>query len=253
MAIEWVDRGIVLSVRRHGEHDAIAHVLTEQHGRHAGVVKGGTGRKARGIYQPGNLLQVKWRARLDEHLGTFMGEVEQVYAAEAMLERRTLAALTALCATAEAVLPEREPHPLAYRQACHLLDTLGQPDWAADYVLWEMHLLNELGFGLDLSSCAATGEVDHLIYVSPKSGRAVSRDAGAPYRAQLLPLPAFLMSQGNHDPDSAELAAGFDLTGFFLERHIYAPHRQALPDARQRLRAMIAPAAAPALNRTEPA
>ncbi len=253
MAIEWVDHGIVLSVRRHGEYDAIVQVLTEEHGRHAGVVKGGAGRKARGAYQPGNLLQVKWRARLDEHLGTFSGEVEKVYAAEAMLDRRSLTALTALCATAEAVLPEREPHALAYQQACHLLDTLGEPNWAADYVLWEMHLLNELGFGLDLSSCAATGDLEDLIYVSPKSGRAVSRDAGAPYRAQLLPLPAFLTAAEQRDPDITEIAAGFDLTGFFLERHIYAPHRQTLPDARQRYRALIANTAVPALAGAEPA
>lgn len=253
MAVEWVDRGIILSVRRHGEYDAIAQILTENHGRHAGVVKGGAGRKARGAYQPGNLLQVKWRARLDEHLGTFTGEVEQVYAAEAMLERRTLAALSALCATAEAVLPEREPHPLAYRQACHLLETLGDQNWPSDYVLWEMHLLNELGFGLDLTSCAATGACEDLVYVSPKSGRAVSRDAGAPYKTQLLPLPPFLVTPETSEPDSEEVVAGFDLTGYFLERHVYTPHRQALPDARQRLRALLANSAEVQVLSAEPA
>lgn len=240
MAIEWTDSGIVLSVRRHGEHDIIAHILTEHHGRHAGVVKGGAGRKARGIYQPGNLLHVRWRARLDEHLGTFAGEAERTYAAEAMLARETLTALTALCATAEAVLPEREPHPLAYRQACHLLETLGRPGWAAEYVLWEVHLLNELGFGLDLKTCAATGASQDLVYVSPKSGCAVSRAAGAPYRGKLLGLPAFVIGAENDTlPAAADIAAGLDLTGYFLERHVYAPHRASLPDARQRLRAIL--------------
>jgi DNA repair protein RecO (recombination protein O) len=249
MAIEWIDRGIVLSVRRHGEHDIIAHILTEEHGRHAGVVKGGAGRKARGMYQPGNLLQVRWRARLDEHLGTFTGEVERIYAAEAMLSRQSLTALTALCAMAQAVLPERESHPLAYRQACHLLETLGQDGWAAEYVLWEVHLLNELGFGLDLTSCAATGAAEDLVYVSPKSGRAVSRAAGAPYRGQLLALPGFVITGDGVLPAMEEIAAGLDLTGYFLERYVFAPHRDSLPDARQRLRTLVLadPAGTPAM------
>lgn len=239
MAVEWTDLGLVLSVRKYGEHDIILHVLTEQHGHHAGVVKGGAGRRARGLYQPGNKLHLRWRARLADHLGTFTCEPDRMYAAGALHDRMMLTAVTALCATAEAVLPEREEHTLAYQQACHLLETLGEEGWVADYVLWEMHLLNELGFGLDLTSCAATGVTEDLIYVSPKSGRAVSREAGIPYKGQLQNLPPFLRDSSAAQPNMEDVVAGLDLTGFFLERHIYAQHQKGLPDARQRLRALV--------------
>ncbi len=239
MAVEWTDLGLVLSVRRFGEHDVILHALTEQHGHHAGVVKGGMSRKHRGLFQAGNRLHLKWRARLADHLGTFVCEPDHLFAAHALHDRALLTALTALCATAEAVLPEREVHTLAYKQACHLLETLGEDTWATDYVLWEMHLLNELGFGLDLGTCASTGVAEDLIYVSPKSGRAVSREAGVPYQTQLLALPAFLAGEEGAEPTQEDISAGLDLTGYFLERHVYAPHRQTLPDARLRLRDVL--------------
>lgn len=239
MAVDWTDVGVVLSVRRYGEHDVILHVLTEAHGHHAGVVKGGGGRRSRGLYQPGNKLHVKWRARLADHLGTFTCEPERMFAADALHDRAMLTELSALCATAEAMLPEREAHPLAYQQTCHLLETLGQPGWVADYILWECHLLTELGFGLDLDSCAATGATDDLIYVSPKSGRAVSRAGGAPYKGRLLALPAFLIGENAGIPESVDLQAGLTLTGYFLEQHVFGPHQKRLPDARQRLRAMV--------------
>ncbi len=239
MAIDWTDLGLVLSVRRHGEHDVILHALTEHYGHHAGVVKGGGSRKHRGLYQPGNRLHLRWRARLPDHLGTFACEPDRLFAADVLHDRAQLTAVTALCATAEAVLPEREVHALAYRQACHLLETLGEEGWAADYVLWEMHLLNELGFGLDLGTCASTGTTEDLIYVSPKSGRAVSRDAGIPYKNQLLSLPPFLKKEDAGQVSKDDIAAGLDLTAFFLERHVYAPHQQTLPDARMRLRDLL--------------
>lgn len=240
MAIEWTDLGLVLSVRRHGEHDVILHALTEHHGHHAGVVRGGSSRKQKSLYQPGNRLHLRWRARLVDHLGTYTCEPDTMFAARALYDRKILTALSALCATAEVVLPERESHALVYHQACHLLESLGDKGWAADYVLWEMHLLNELGFGLDLDSCASTGVTDDLIYVSPKSGRAISREAGIPYKNRLLELPAFLKSVDHTAGSLEEIVAGLDLTAYFLERHVYAPHRRGLPDARKRLREMLA-------------
>ena len=240
MAVEWTNLGLVLSVRKHGEHDIILHALTEHHGHHAGMVKGGNSRKHKGLYQPGNRLHMRWRARLPDHLGTFVCEPDRMFAAEALHDRGLLLSLTALCATAETVLPEREVHALAYRQACHLLETIGTDGWGADYVLWEMHLLNELGFGLDLESCASTGESEDLIYVSPKSGRAVSRAAGIPYKKQLLDLPPFLTAEDHGRPTQEDVAAGLKLTGYFLERYVFAQHRQTLPDARVRLQTMLA-------------
>ncbi|MDG2244076.1 MAG: DNA repair protein RecO [Rhodospirillaceae bacterium] len=240
MAVEWTDLGLVLSVRKHGEYDLILHVLTQQHGHYAGVVKGGIGRRTRGLYQPGNRLQFRWRARLEDHLGTFVCEPDRMFAAAALHDRLMLTALSTLCASAEAVLPEREAHPLAYHQACHLLENLGDPNWVSDYVLWEMHLLNELGFGLDLTSCASTGVTEELIYVSPKSGRAVCRKAGEPYRTKLLSLPAFLKGEYIKPLNKDDVIFGLDLTGFFLERYVYGPHGKSLPSARQRLRALVA-------------
>lgn len=237
--IEWTDLGVILSVRNYGENDVIMHALTENHGRHAGVIKGGNTRKRKGLYQQGNHLHLRWRARLLEHLGTFVCEPEHMFAAGVLHDKKLLIALTALCSTAEMVLPEREVHALVYRQVHHLLETLGNECWAAEYVLWEMHLLNELGFGLDLSSCASTGVLQELIYVSPRSGRAVSREAGIPYKDQLLALPLFLTQELEGIPPKEDVAAGLDLTGYFLERYVLAQNHRSLPDARARLRNML--------------
>lgn len=228
--MEWSDEGIVLSARKHGETSVIVNLLTRDHGRHAGLVRGGTGTSARGLYQPGNRVAAVWRARLAEHLGSYRCELTHAHAAEVLDDPAALALLGAACAVAEACLPEREPHPRAFEGLAKLV---AAPAGAVAYVAWELDLLAELGFGLDLSACAATGGNDQLAYVSPKSGRAVSRTAGEPYKDLLLPLPGFLTSQKGGDP--AEVLAGLRLTGYFLERHVLEPHGRRLPDARTRL------------------
>src|SRR5580704_1987628 len=192
--MHWSEAGIVLAVRRHGESALVAHVLTRDHGRHAGLVHGGQGRRGRTVFQVGNAVQLTWRARLDEHLGTYAGELLVGHAAHVMESPLRLACLASAAAMAEAGLPEREPHPHAYDGLSALLDALDQDQgWAPAYARWELALLAELGFGLDLGSCAATGTTSDLAYVSPKSGQAVSRGAGEVYRARMLPLPAFLI------------------------------------------------------------
>lgn len=232
--MEWSDDAIVLSAVRHGENAAITQLLTRAHGRHAGLVRGGAGRRMRGVLQPGNQVHAAWRARLAEHLGTLTCELVHPFAAPLLDEPARLAGLQAACALSQAALPEREPHPRVF---AHLLALLGllrdAPDWPAAYVRWELALLSELGFGLDLTECAATGRNDQLAYVSPKSGRAVSISAGEPYRARLLPLPAFLLDGGSGN--AAEVAAGLVLTGHFLEQHAFTPHGRTLPAARGRL------------------
>jgi DNA repair protein RecO (recombination protein O) len=233
VAVDWTDRGIVLSLRSHGENDAILTLLTEQHGRHAGLVRGGAGRRQRGVLQPGNVVQAAWRARLETHLGSFAVEALHSYGGGALDRREALAGLAALCAMIDATLPEREPHPGIYAAALELLVHLGDPDWNAHYVRWELALLREMGYGLDLRSCAATGTVDDLGYVSPRSGRAVSRAAAAPYRDRLLALPAFLRGEGDA-PDPAAVCAGLALTGYFFDRDVFGPLRQELPLARRR-------------------
>lgn len=235
MAVDWQDTGVVLSARRHGEYDIILSVLTERHGRHAGVVKGGSGRRSRGLYQPGNLLHIRWRARLPEHLGTFSCELERTFAADSLGDPLQLTALTAFCAMADGALPEREPHELIFRQALHLLERLGDSCWPSDYVLWELSLLSELGFGLDLGSCAGNGTTEDLVYISPKSGRAVSRSAGAPYHGRLLPLPGFLRKEGVELPSGEDVQAGLTVTGHFLDQFVFRPHQRDLPEARARL------------------
>ncbi len=231
--MDWVDEGIVLGARKHGESSAIVQLFTRAYGRHAGLVRGGAGSRARGVYQPGNRVSARWRARLAEHLGAFTCELTHSHAAALLDDPLRLAGLTSACAVAEAVLPERHPYPKLYDAFLALLDALAdEPAWAAVYVRWELGLLGELGFGLDLSRCAATGATEELVYVSPKSGRAVSRAAGEVYRDRLLPLPAFLIGNGEAPP--GEVAAGLRLTGHFLDRHVFAPHERALPPARDR-------------------
>ena len=231
--MEWTDTGIVLGTRRHGEANAILELMTREHGRHLGLVRGGAGTRLRPVLQPGNSLSATWRARLDEHLGYFTVEGLELRAASFLPAAHAVYGVTHLAALCR-LLPERDPHEQVYEALDLALGRLGEAAEVAVLVArFELQLLAELGFGLDLSACAATGELLDLVYVSPKSGRAVSRAAGEPWRDRLLALPAFLGEDEDVAPPSAEdLAAGFALTGFFLERHLYAPHGAALPDAR---------------------
>jgi DNA repair protein RecO (recombination protein O) len=191
--VRWSDEAVLLSTRRHGESSLLVNLLTQEHGRHAGLVRGGQRPKARAAYQIGNRLLVTWSARLEDHLGTIQGETTHLHAATLIAAPERLAGLAAAAALADAALPEREPHPRAYGGLVALLEALAADDgWMPAYVRWEMALLAELGYGLDLAQCAATGTTSDLIYVSPNSGRAVSAEAGAPYRDRLLRLPAFL-------------------------------------------------------------
>ena len=231
--MNWSDEGIVLSARKHGEHALVVQLLTHRHGRHAGLVRGGTGRRARGIYQPGNGVKAEWRARLAEHLGSYTCELVAAPTAALLDDPLRLSALAAACAVAESALPEREAHSQLYIRLLDFLVALGDDDWMAAYVEWELLLLADLGYGLDLSACAATGRQDDLIYVSPKSGRAVSREAGEPYRERLLPLPGFLAG-GGEAPEAADIAAGLALTGHFLESQVYALLDRPNPAARTR-------------------
>ncbi len=231
--MDWTDRGIVLSARKHGETSLIVQLLTEQHGRHAGLVRGGNSSRARGLYQPGNLLSAHWRARLAEHLGNYSCEMITGSAAALLDDGGKLAALSAAAALAEAALPEREPHQDVFENFSALIAALSAPDWPPAYVRFELGLLASLGFGLDLERCAATGANDNLAFVSPKTGRAVSLSAGEAWRDKLLALPAFLL--GDAKPAQGEVAQGLALTGYFLERHVFAPHGKKLPAGRVRL------------------
>ena len=237
--MDWTDQGIVLSARRHGEAAAVASLLTRAHGRHAGLVRGGWGKRGRAILQSGNTVQAHWRARLSEHLGTFVLEPEQPFAAGVFNDPLRLAALASACALADCALPEREPHPAVHDALGHLLAALVGEDsgWPEVYVRWEIRLLADLGFGLDLKRCAQTGTESNLAFVSPRTGRAVSADGAGPWRDRLLPLPGFL---GGAEPNLAidSITQGLALTAHFLERHVFAPHGRALPAARQRLAAL---------------
>jgi DNA repair protein RecO (recombination protein O) len=231
--MDWTDEGIVLAARPHGETGLVVSLLTRGHGRHAGFVPGGISRRARPVWQPGNLVAVQWRARLAEQLGNYGGELREAHAARAMDDAAELAGLAAACAVADEALPEREPHPAMFDGFHAFLGALGHPGWPAIYVRLELGLLQELGFGLDLAKCAATGATHDLAYVSPKTGRAVSRAAAEPYKEKLVALPSFL-STGGLPADAAELAQGLELTGYFLERHVFWPQNKPLPPARAR-------------------
>lgn len=231
--MEWRDQGILLSARRHGETSAIIEVFTPAQGRHAGIVRGGTSRKIAPSLQPGAQLDVAWRARLEDHIGAFTVEPLRSRAAVAMQDRLALAGLNAVTALLSFCLPEREPHPALYLRTETLLDMLGQGDvWPLAYLKWELRLLEEMGYALDLESCAVTGVSEELIYVSPKTGRAVSAKGAGEWADRLLPLPAVLRGGAGSD---AEIAQGLVTTGHFLTAHLARDlGGKPLPEARAR-------------------
>ncbi len=240
--MEWSDDAIVLSSRAHGETGAVLELLTRDHGRHMGLVRGGVSRRVRPVLQPGNAVHVQWRARLEEHLGTYTCELARARAGELMDSRQTLAGLNAFCAVTGAAMPEREAHASVFLGGEILLDAMMTNDaahWLPLYVRWEAGLLEALGFGLDLSECAATGAKDALAFVSPRTGRAVSRAAAGAYAPRLFPLPAFLLDAGAA-PQPGDAAAGLRLTGHFLNERVLLPHGRAMPQARTRLDAIAA-------------
>jgi DNA repair protein RecO (recombination protein O) len=232
--MEWRDTGFVLMARRHGESALIVELLTREHGRHAGLVRGGQSPRRRALLQPGNKVAAAWRGRLPEHLGSLDCELVEAHAARFLDDANRLAALTAAAALLVIALPEREPNAELYDAFAALLDALDSAQtWPQCYVAWECGLLAALGFGLDLGHCAVTGAAEDLAYVSPRTGRAVSRAAGAAYRDKLLPLPDFLWRDA--PARGADIAAGLALTRYFLLHHLLLPHGRQLPEARERL------------------
>lgn len=226
--MEWRDEGVILSVRRHGETSAIAEILTAGHGRALGLVRGGRSKAQRPVLQAGNSVQAVWRARLEDQLGTFIVEPMLLRAGAIMEEPFRLAGLATITGLAQ-LLPEREPHPRIYDAMRVVLDAVEDDAvWPALLVRWELGLLEELGFGLDLSACAATGRRDDLAYVSPKSGKAVSAEAGMPYRDRLFRLPAFLREQADAPP--SDVIEGLRLASYFLERHLFEPRGVRFPE-----------------------
>ena len=229
--MEWIDEGIVLGVKRHGVTSIILELMTRAHGRHLGLVRGGSGPRLRGILQPGNTVRATWRARLDEHLGLYLVEAANLRAAGFLDKAHALHGVTHLAALCR-LLAEREPHTAIYDGLQAILDRLEDLQAVAPMIArFELDFLAELGFGLDLAACAATGAKDELVFVSPRSGRAVSRAAGEPYRDKLMRLPVFLRQDGA-PPSPDDLLDAFTLTGFFLDRHAFAPRGLSLPEAR---------------------
>lgn len=229
--MDWTSEGYVLSTRRHGETSAIIEVLTPDQGRHAGLVRGGVGRKMRPVLQPGNKVRVSWHARLSEHLGNFTVEPIKARAAELMEDRLSLSALNAACAVTMAVMPEREAHLGVYSAFDVLMSAMHNPDiWPALFVRWEAGLLNAMGYGLDLSQCAASGRNDDLTHVSPRSGRAVSASEAEPYLDKLFPLPGFMRGDSAIMPGDIE--KGLTMTGHFIEARVLWPVNKTLPEAR---------------------
>jgi DNA repair protein RecO (recombination protein O) len=240
--MEWSDDAIVLSSRAHGENGAILELLTRDHGRHAGLVRGGASRRVKPTLQPGNSVHVQWRARLEEHLGSFTCELARARAGELMDSREALAGLNAFTSVLNVAMPEREAHAPVFLGGEILLDAMIAHDarhWLPLYVRWEAGLLEALGFGLDLSECAATGTKDDLGYVSPRTGRAVSRDGAGIYANRLFRLPRFLLDAGAEEPEQDEIAAGLALTGHFLLERVLRPHGKEMPKARLRLDTIV--------------
>jgi DNA repair protein RecO (recombination protein O) len=238
--MQWTDSGVVLGVRRHGETSVILELMTSEHGRHLGLVHGGRSKALQPVLQPGNLVQATWRARLDEHLGHFTVEGINLHAARLINSPLGLFGVMSMAHGLRA-LPERDPHSDLYEAAVSLVEHLLDPDFAPEvFVQFELNLLADLGFGLDLSACAATGTKDDLIYVSPKTGRAVSAAAGEAYKDRLLKLPGFLTAAPRlNRPGVEDLRAGFALTEFFLHQNIWEQRSVPVPPERARFVALV--------------
>ena len=232
--IEWRDEGVLLHCRPHGENSVIAQIFTAQHGRHVGVIRGGTSRKIAPLLQPGAQLDVTWRARLDAHIGSFTVEPLRSRAAQVMGSRLALAGLNAVTALLTFSLPEREPQAELYGLSQQILDLLGQDElWPLAYLRWELRLLEDLGYGLNLSTCAVTGVSEDLVYVSPKTGRAVSAQGAGDWASRLLPLPPVLRGKGV--AEDADIRQALDVTGYFLLEKVAADlGNRPLPEARAR-------------------
>lgn len=228
---EWQDQALVLSARAHGEGGAVVSVLTEHHGRHAGYVRGAKSSRMRGIIEPGNLVGVRWSARVADSLGSFVLEQEQNITAGLMADPVKLAAVQSACALCDEALPEREVHPGLFYGLQALFDAMDTDIWGAAYVMWETAFLKELGFGLNLTRCAGGGDNQDLCYVSPKSGHAVSKAAGAPYKEKLLTLPGFLRPVKG-EVDDGSVYEGLQLTGYFMEHWVFNHHTRGVPAAR---------------------
>lgn len=241
--MEWEAPAIVLDARPYGEGHAIATVFTEEHGRHRGLVRGGAGRSHAAIWQPGNLVQARWIGRLPEQLGNLTAELAYATAAFVLDEPLLLAVVAAACAVAEGALPEREAHPRVFAGLVRLVANLAQKsDILPELVRWEASLLADLGYGLDLGSCAVTGQAEELAWVSPKTGRAVSEAGAGTWKSRLLPLPAFLHGDGTGDV--ADWRDGLRLTGHFLARNVFGLHNRPVPLARLSLYDRVADLAA---------
>lgn len=239
--MQWVDEALILDIGKYVEHAAIVHVFSREHGRYSGISKAALSSRNRASYQPGNLVQASWKARLAEHMGTVSCELVQSLAAYVMQDALRLSAITSVCALVKLCLPERDPHPALYDTVRMLALQIAHDedaDWLAAYARFELQLLQECGVGLDLSECAATGGREDLCYVSPKSGRAVSREAGAPYKERLLPLPSFLM-RSDVPAGMPDIHASLQLTGHFLAHGWGEAHHQEIPAARGRFVAVL--------------
>jgi len=238
--MHWLDNGIVLSARKYGETSVVLQAFTRDHGRYAGMVRGGVGKRLRGVLQPGNVIGVKWQGRLAEQLGTYTIEAGTSSGALLFDLPLSLAACSSVMAILEKTLPEKEPHAALYDATEFLIETFGDDilHWGPLLVKWELGLLQEMGYGLDLETCVATGERERLIYVSPKSGCAVSEAAGGPYKEKLLPLPPFLRFEHNpetNDIDLQQIEEGLRLTGYFIRRNLISQYGEESLPARERL------------------
>jgi DNA repair protein RecO (recombination protein O) len=238
--MHWTDNAIILSTRKYGESSGILGVMTQEHGLFNGMVRGIASKKNCGTYQTGNFIEATWRGRLSEHLGNFTAELQTPNAAILMSCPLRLSALNCICTILETTLAEREPAKQIYLHLKSFIEHLKNDEhWKLYYILLEIELLSHLGFRLDLSSCAATGQTEDLIYISPKSGRAVSAIAGEPYKDKLLKMPPFLKNEGNWQYDNEQILNGLEIGAYFLEKYIYKPHNKSLPVARLRFAELV--------------
>jgi DNA repair protein RecO (recombination protein O) len=235
---KWQTQAIVLSVKKFSERDLLVNVFAQEQGLHSGIVKAGQSKTKASLYQAGNVLSLNWSARLVDQLGNFTGELEEPISAKLMNDRNKLQALLSLTGILRDSLAERDEHDDLYAEFLRFLQHLcGAQDWLKDYANFEVQMLRMLGFGLDLSECAVTGMAQNLEYVSPKTGRAVTKQGASGYENKLFKLPKFLLDGG--EASNAEILQSLEITGHFLQQNIFNPQHKHMPDERARLIKLI--------------
>jgi DNA repair protein RecO (recombination protein O) len=238
--MSWESNGLILNFSKYNEKSYILEIFTEEHGKHKGIIRGLHSKNKRSIIEPGNEVFATWSGRLETHLGNYNVEPIKLWSSHVLQFKDKLSAISSICSLISLTMAERQPNPIIYFSSKKLIEIVAskREDWIREYVFWEMQLLSEIGYGLDLERCAVTSKSSDLVYVSPSSGRAVTNEGAGDFRNKLLPLPKFMTDfKANYDND--DIYNALNLTEFFFKKRFFLPNNLNFPQSRNRLKELF--------------